>query len=101
MSMDDPSGFCLPPFKPEEALLTLKRGLRDLGLVEREGRFERRGRVIARAAVDGALLHAARVKRPSRSSLEWTDKPLRNAADVRDFIADLKKQLAQWSDRDD
>ena len=101
MSMDDHPGFSSPPFKPEEALLTLKRGLRNLGLVEREGRFERRGSVIARAEVDGALLHAARVKRPSRTSPEWTEKPLHSAADVRDFIADLKKQLAQWSDRDD
>ena len=91
MSMDDSSGFSLPPFKPEAALLTLKRGLRDLGLVEREGRFERRGRVIARAALDGAVLHAACVKRPLRTNPEWTEKPLRSAADVRDFIADLKK----------
>ena len=75
--------------------------LRDLGLVEREGRFERRGSVIARAVVDGELLRAARVKRPSRTSPEWIDKPLRSSADMRDFVADLKKQLAQWSDRDD
>ena len=101
MSLDANPGFSLPPFKPEEALLTLERGLRNLGLVEREGRFERRGSVIARAAVDGATLRAARVKRPSRSSPEWTEKPLRSAADVRDFIADLKKQLAQWSDSND
>jgi hypothetical protein len=101
MSTDDNAGFALPAFKPEEALLTLKRGLRDLGLVEREGRFERRGSTIARAVLDGTLLRAARVKRPSRTSPEWLEKPLRSAADVRDFIADLKRQLAQWSDRDD
>ena len=101
MSIDEDAGFALPPFKPEEALQTLKRGLRDLGLVEREGRFERRGSTIARAAVDGAILRAARVKRPSRTSPDWIEKPLRSAADVRDFVADLKKQLAQWSDRDD
>ena len=101
MTDDELTDFLLPLFKPDEALQTLKRDLRALGLTEREGRFERRGSVIARAAVDGALLHAARVKRPSRTSPEWTEKPLRSAADVRDFIADLKKQLAQWSDRDD
>jgi hypothetical protein len=101
MSIDDTPGFALPAFKPEEALQKLKRDLRDLGLVEREGRFERRGSLIARAAVDGATLRAARVKRPSRTSPEWVEKLLRSSADVRDFVADLKKQLAQWSDRDD
>jgi len=94
-------GFSLPPFKPDEALQTLKRDLRALGLTEREGRFERRGTPIARAAVDGAVIKAARVKRPSRSSPEWLEKTLRSSADLRDFVADLKKQLAQWSDRDD
>lgn len=101
MSIDDHAGFALPAFKPDEALQKLKRDLRYLGLVEREGRFERRGSSIARAVVDGALLRAARVKRPSRTSPEWIEKPLRSAADVRDFVADLKKQLAQWGDRDD
>jgi len=97
----DDLGFSLPPFKPDEALQTLKRDLRALGLTEREGRFERRGTPIARAAVDGAVIKAARVKRPSRSSPEWLEKTLRSSADLRDFVADLKKQLAQWSDRDD
>jgi hypothetical protein len=56
---------------------------------------------IARAVVDGAVVRAARVKRPSRTSPEWMDKVLHSSADTRDFVADLKKQLAQWSDRDD
>jgi hypothetical protein len=91
----------LPPFKPDEALQKLRRDLRALDLVEREGRFERRGVPIARAAVDGSTLRAARVKRPSRNSPEWLDQVLRSSANVRDFVADLKRQLAQWSDRDD
>jgi hypothetical protein len=100
-SNDDPGGWALPAFKPEDALQTLRRELRALGLTEREGRFERRGTPIARAVVDGALLRAARVKRPSRTSPEWQDKALKNSADVRSFVADLKQQLALWSDRDD
>ena len=93
--------FLPPQFKPYEALQALERDLRAMGLIERESRFERRGRLIARAAVDDAVIKAARVKRPARSSPEWLDKVLRSSADVRDFVADLKKQLAQWSDRDD
>ena len=100
MDTDD-LGFAAPPFKPDEALAGLKRELRALGLTEREGRFERRGTAIARAVVDGAVLRAARVKRPSRNSPEWLAKPLKNGADVRSFVADLKRQLALWSDSDD
>lgn len=99
--MSDDFGFASPAFKPDEALQKLKRDLRDLGLSERAGTFERRGTAIARATVDGAVLRAARVKRPSRTSPEWVDKALKSSADVRDFVADLKKQLALWSDRDD
>ena len=99
--MPEDFGMAPPPFKPDEALLKLRRDLRALGLTEREGRFERRGSLIASAAVDAATLRAARVKRPARSSPEWIEKVLRSSADVRDFVADLKKQLALWSDLDD
>ena len=101
MTSDDELGFAPPPFQPEDALHKLQRDLRELGLTERAGRFERRGVAIARAVIDGAVIRAARVKRPSRSSPEWLDKVLRSSADARNFVADLKQQLAQWSDRDD
>jgi hypothetical protein len=94
-------GFAPPPFKPDEALQRLKRDLRELGLAEREGRFERRGLAIARVAIDGAAIRAARVKRPSRQSPEWQERTLNSSADARDFVADLKKQLTLWSDRDE
>ena len=99
--MSDDDSFAPLPFKADEALQTLKRDLRTLGLTEREGRFERRGRLIASVALDGAVIKAARVKRPSRSSPDWLDRVLRSSAEVRDFCADLKKQLALWSDSDD
>lgn len=98
---DAGTGFGLPPFKADEALQKLKRELRELGLSEREGRFERRGITLAKANVQGDTILAARVRRPSRSSPEWMERTLRSSADLRDFVADLKKQLAQWSDRDD
>jgi hypothetical protein len=101
MSIDDEFGSAPPPFKPDEALQKLRRELRTLGMTEREGRFERRGSLIARAAVEGDALRAARVKQPARSGPEWIEKVLRSGADVRSFVADLKTQLALWSDRDD
>ena len=92
--------FAPPPFKPDEALQRAQRELRGLGLTEREGRFERKGQAIAKLAIDGAALKAAIVKRPGRSP-EWTEKVLRDNAALRDFVADLKKKLATWSDRDE
>ncbi len=97
---DDDWGFALPAFKPEEALLRLSRDLRELGLSEREGRWERRGLLIARLQLQPDHIQAARVKRPSRSSPEWQSCTLQSSAAVRDFVADLKKQLAQWNDDD-
>jgi hypothetical protein len=99
--MTDDLGFAPPPFKPDDALAGLKRSLRELGLAEREGRFERRGVAIAKAAVDGGAIAAAVVRKPSRLGPEWQPKVLKSGADVRDFVAHVKKQLATWSDRDD
>lgn len=98
---DDSWGFAPPAFKPDEALQRLKRELRALGLAEREGRFERRTIALAKASVEGDAIAAALVRRPSRSSPEWQAKRLRSSADVRDFVAELKKKLASWSDADD
>ena len=98
MSGDD--FFAPPPFRADEALQRARRELRELGLAEREGRFERRGLAIARVAVDGETLRAAIVKRPGRSP-EWTEKTLRDHAALRDFVAELKKKLASWTDRDE
>ncbi len=98
---DDAWGFAPPPFQAEEALQRLRRDLRDLGLTERAGVFERRGVAIVRASVSQGQIDAAVVRQPSRNSPEWQARTLKNSAEVRDFTQHLKKQLAQWSDRDD
>ena len=97
---DDDLGFAPPPFDPAAALQTLGRELRALGLSEREGRYERRGQHIARAAlVDGAL-QVAMVRLPSRTPA-WQTRTISQSAQLRDFVAELKKRMAGWSDRDD
>ncbi|MBK1686726.1 hypothetical protein [Rubrivivax gelatinosus] len=101
MNDDDFLGFAPPAFNPAEALQRLRRDLRELGLAERAGVFERRGCAIVRVEMDDTALKAQAVKRPSRQSPDWQTKTLRSSADVRDFVADLKKRLAGWSDRDD
>ena len=103
MSEPDGLGFSLPPFDVNEAHQKLRRDLRALGLTEREGRFERNGQVLARAAVTDGQLHAAMVKRPAKTSPEWPAQTLTltSSAGARDFVAELKRRLAGWSDRDE
>ena len=98
---EDTWGFAPSAFRPEEALQRLRRELRELGLTERSGVFERAGLTLAKAAVSQAHNEAAVVRKPSRNSPEWQTRTLKTSAEVRDFTQHLKKQLAQWSDRDD
>ncbi len=99
--MTEEASFAPPAFKPDEALQRLKRELRELGLVEREGVFERRGMAVARLRIEGAELAAAIVQRPSRNSPQWNSRALASSTAVRDFSAALKKTLRQWGDGDD
>jgi len=94
-------GFAPPPFKAEEALQRLRRDLRELGLTERAGVFEQRGLALARAEVADGHIAAAVVHKPSRNSPAWQTRTLQSSAEVRDFTQHLKRQLAQWSDRDE
>jgi hypothetical protein len=101
MSDDAAWGFAPPPFQPEEALQRLRRELRGLGLAEREGCFERGGLRVARPSLAEGLLRVDTVQRPVRGSPQWQARTLRSSADVRDYVSDLKKKLAHWSDHDD
>ena len=107
MSDGPDDAFAPPPFDAAAALARLKRELREAGLAEREGRFELRGAAVARAALeaDGSL-HASVVRRrPSAQRTpgvhDWETRVLRSSADVRDFVAGVKRRLASGSDRDD
>lgn len=100
MSEQDSWGFAPPPFKADEALARLKRDLREAGLTERGGVFERRGMAIVRASVDGAALKVETVKQPARSP-DWQVQTFKSSGELRDYVAALKKKLAGWSDRDD
>ncbi|MEK0416764.1 MAG: hypothetical protein RI949_770 [Pseudomonadota bacterium] len=97
----DAWGFAPPPFNADQALQRLKRDLRELGLAEREGVFEKRGLAVARLQLQDNTLQAAVVDKPQRTGPRWQTQTLRDGAAVRDFTAALKRKLAQWSDSDD
>ncbi|WP_416761236.1 hypothetical protein ACNI65_03590 [Roseateles sp. So40a] len=90
--------FAPPPFKAEEALVQLRRSLRDLRqLTERGTGWSYEGNeVLQLAAADGAIT-AKLAKKPLRSP-DWETRVCRNAADVRKLQDDVKRRLAQWAD---
>jgi hypothetical protein len=92
---DDDFGFAPPPFKPEDALLQLKRQLRDLKLAERGTGFELRGKRVCELQVDGVTI-AARTARKLALTPEWDKAAITSADGLRKWITELKKRLERW-----
>ena len=97
--MSDDFGFAPPPFKPEQALVTLRRALRDLGLAERGPGFELRGKRVLELAVEGETIRA-RLARRLMLTPEWDSQVLEGAADTRKLLDEVKKRLARWERED-
>lgn len=93
--MDD---FLSPPaFKAEEALLTLKRALRDLKLTERGNGFEWKAQRIAEFALDGEAILLRLARRPLASP-DFETMKITSSAQLRQRIEELKRRLDRWSD---
>ena len=99
MSTEDLDGFAPPPFKPDEALLQIKRALRELRLVERGNGFELRGRRVLELAA-GADSVTARLARKLALTPQWDAQSVHNAAAQRKLIDEVKKRLAGWEHED-
>jgi hypothetical protein len=95
--MPDDDFFAPPPFDAQAALATLRRTLRELRLVEREGTFELKGKAVARARAEGGTLRLEVVKRPSNTP-EWERAEAADHAQARRFVDDLRRRLARWED---
>ena len=90
--------FAAPTFKPAEALQTLKRSLRDLRpLAERGNGFELRGKRVIELQAEATTLRALLAKRPAITP-EWETLVLKNSADVRKCVDEVKKRLARWTE---
>ncbi|MEY4765442.1 MAG: hypothetical protein RI907_2115 [Pseudomonadota bacterium] len=106
MSQDDLGDFfALPAFKPEEALVKLRRDLRELKLAERGAgepwRYELKGLAVVELALapDGPKLAVAQARKPSQRP-EWSRQSLASSTDVRKWLDGLKAQLRRWEDED-
>lgn len=100
MSNDD-FGFAPPPFKPAEALVLLKRSLRDLRtLTERGDGYDLKGARVMELSTTETAIDARLAKRPSRQVPEWDRFTLDGSATVRKFTDEVKKRLVRWTEEE-
>jgi hypothetical protein len=92
--------FALPPFKPVEALERLQRDLRALGLTQRGTLYERRGQAWVQAEVIESVLRVALARGAARNPV-WQRRELKDSAQVRDFVTEVKRLLASQAERDE
>ena len=67
------------------------------GLAERGDGFELQGRRVIELSGDATFI-TARLARRVAISPEWDTLVLKNAADVRKCIDEVKKRLARWTE---
>jgi hypothetical protein len=95
-------GFSAPPFDAAQALLQLRRSLRDLRpLTERAEppcEFLLRGQAVVRLQLAEDTAIAARLARKPARSPEWLQHTLRSAADTRQFTEKVRRALATWTE---
>jgi len=93
---DDPDfGFAPPPFNAENALVQIKRALRDMKLAERGDAYELRGnRVVELAPAADSI--AVKLARKLALTPEWDRQTVKSATEQRKLIDDVKKRLERW-----
>lgn len=89
------TGFAPPPFNADNALVTIKRALRDLKLAERGNAYELRGKRVVELAIDGATINAKLARRLMLTP-EWDRIAVKSAADQRKLLDEVKKRLGKW-----
>ena len=92
-------GFEPPAFKPDAALVLLRRSLRDLHLAERGDGAELRGKRVVEWRIDSKTIQL-RIARRLAITPEWDSATLKSAADQRKWVDEIKKRLERWQRED-
>jgi hypothetical protein len=95
MAVMSDEGFASPPFNAADALVSLKRQLRDLKLAERSIAFEQRGKRVVELVLDGGVIQA-KLARKLMLTPDWDRFTLKSAPDQRKLVDEVKKRLARW-----
>ena len=90
--------FAPLPFNPADSLLQLKRSLRDMRpLVERGEGFDLQGQRVVELRGDDSFI-TVRIARKALRSPEWDTQVVKNGADLRKCIDEVKKRLVRWTE---
>ncbi len=92
---DESFAFAAPPFKADEALVQIRRALRDLKLAERGSAYELRGKRVLELSADAAAI-SARIARKPALTPEWDRLQVASASEQRKLIDEIRKRLARW-----
>jgi hypothetical protein len=96
---DESGGFAPLPFNADNALITIKRALRDMKLAERGNTYEMRGKRVVELAVEGAAINA-RLARRLMLTPEWDRVAVKSAAEQRKLLDEVKKRLSKWENEE-
>jgi hypothetical protein len=101
VSADDGSDWAVPAFKPDAALVTVQRALRDLKLGSRSGGlvFELRGKTVMTLELSGPALKVRMARKPQLTP-EWDSFSVDSATTQRKLLDEVKKRLARWEQED-
>lgn len=107
MNDDVSDFFALPPFKADEALVKLRRDLRELKPLAEKGtgspiRFEWKGLPVIELSQppgDKPALAVSLAKKPSQRP-DWLKQTLTSSAEVRKWLEEFKRCLKRWDDED-
>lgn len=91
--------FAPPAFDPDNALVQLKRALRDLKLTERGNGYELRGKRVLELSREEGGIHA-RMARRAVLTPEWDRISVKSAAEQRKLVDELKRRLERWQRED-
>jgi hypothetical protein len=96
---DELDGFAPPAFNADNALVQIKRSLRDLKLAERGNHYELRGKRVVEltAAVDGI---GVRLARRLMLTPQWDTLAVKSSSEQRKLLDEVKKRLARWDQED-
>ena len=97
---DEPDfGFSPPPFRAGEALVQIKRALRDLKLAERGNAYELRGKRVLELAPEADSI-AVKIARKLALTPDWDRQTVKSATEQRKLLDEVKKRLARWERED-
>lgn len=96
---DDGFEFALPAFNAGNAIVQIKRALRDLKLAERGAGFELKGKAVLQLAEEDGAVTVKLARRLSMTP-EWDRQAVRSGADQRKLLDEVKRRLERWQRED-